>query len=402
MKHIRTIRKYLLMGFTAFNCILLQSVCSAADHNDPNAINSIFSDIPVSAADLYDLFGFPSDDKTGGEKVVVALTFASIPTTGVFDTDMLYKLNFDPDPRAGPTLKEDPTLEALLNYAEIVKDKYLKQKAAEIRVTFNKDNKAKVNFIDFPGGNFSKVVDTNTVVTIESPDGNSIKTFIGGRDDAFFNDLPGFFRSINYAPQFYHVPHAMKDKRELEIPKTLLELEGNKLFNFDKNNPLHGQGVKTDLPTGSLTWRGNRFLKDEKGNFRFVYSGKDAQAGRNVNAIVFEIPLKFITQSPKQERIVRTWGESWVLKASSKIDTLPDKESYAFFGQAWAELPSSPESGFNDDIANYKRVDLDGVPFLDAALNEREDERQLANNINAIMSYDLLIWVGVLGLPSAP
>lgn len=387
MKHIRTIRKYLLIGFTAFNCILLQSVCSAADHNDPNAINSIFSDIPVSAADLYDLFGFPSDDKTGGEKVVVALTFASIPTTGVFDTDMLYKLNFDPDRRAGLALKEEHTLEALLNYAEVVKDKYRKQKAAEIRVTFNKDNKAKVNFIDFPGGNFSKVVDTNTVVTIESPDGNSIKTFIGGRDDAFFNDLPGFFRSINYAPQFYHVPHAMKDKRELEIPKTLLELEGNKLFNFDKNNPLHGQGVKTDLPTGSLTWRGNRFLKDEKGNFRFVYSGKDAQAGRNVNAIVFEIPLKFITQSPKQERIVRTWGESWVLKASSKIDTLPDKESYAFFGQAWAGLPSSPESGFNDDIANYKRVDVDGVPFLDAALNEREDERQLANNIKFARHY---------------
>jgi hypothetical protein len=30
-----------------------------ADHNDPNAVNSIFSDIDVSAADLYDIFGFP-------------------------------------------------------------------------------------------------------------------------------------------------------------------------------------------------------------------------------------------------------------------------------------------------------------------------------------------------------
>jgi hypothetical protein len=52
---------------------------SMADHNDPNAVNSIFSDIDVSAADLYDLFGFPSDDTTGGEKVVIALTFASVP-----------------------------------------------------------------------------------------------------------------------------------------------------------------------------------------------------------------------------------------------------------------------------------------------------------------------------------
>ena len=36
-----------------------------ADHNDPNAVNSIFSDIDVSAADLYDIFGFPGDDRTG-------------------------------------------------------------------------------------------------------------------------------------------------------------------------------------------------------------------------------------------------------------------------------------------------------------------------------------------------
>jgi hypothetical protein len=45
---------------------------TTADHNDPNAVNSIFSDIDVSAADLHDLFGFPSDATTGGEKVVMA------------------------------------------------------------------------------------------------------------------------------------------------------------------------------------------------------------------------------------------------------------------------------------------------------------------------------------------
>jgi hypothetical protein len=54
-----------------------------------------------------------------------------------------------------------------------------------------------------------------------------------GRDDAFFNDLPGFFRSINYAPQFNHVPHTVQDVRELKTPKTFLELEGNDLFNYD-------------------------------------------------------------------------------------------------------------------------------------------------------------------------
>ena len=67
-----------------------------ADHNDPNAVNSIFSDIDVSAADLYDFFGFPSADTDGGEKVVIALTFASMPHTGVFDTDMLYRIHIAP------------------------------------------------------------------------------------------------------------------------------------------------------------------------------------------------------------------------------------------------------------------------------------------------------------------
>ncbi len=37
-------------------------VSTPADHNDPNAINSIFADVPVNGADLYDLFGFPVDN----------------------------------------------------------------------------------------------------------------------------------------------------------------------------------------------------------------------------------------------------------------------------------------------------------------------------------------------------
>jgi hypothetical protein len=60
-----------------------------ADHNDPNAVNSIFSDIDVSAADLYDIFGFPSDDTSPDEKVVIALTFAAVPHTGQVATRFL-------------------------------------------------------------------------------------------------------------------------------------------------------------------------------------------------------------------------------------------------------------------------------------------------------------------------
>jgi len=276
------------LSLAALNFLLVAGVCSAADHNDPNAINSIFADIKRSPADLYDLFGFPSDDKADGEKVVVALTFAAIPQAGVLDNDLLYRLLFDPNPRIGLSMGDKDTLAAVLNYAEAAGKKYLNLNPSEVRVTFNKNNQAKVDFFNFPGGDFSQVIDLNKVVEIKTTNGNTIKTFIGGRDDAFFNDLPGFFRSINYAPQYYKVPHAMEDLRELPIPKTLIELEGNTLFNADPNNPEWGITVKKDLPQGSLAWKGDKFLKDENGNFHFVYSGKDAQAGKNINAIVLE------------------------------------------------------------------------------------------------------------------
>lgn len=371
----------LIFFLAAVNSLLLLDYPFAADHNDPNAVNSIFSDIDVSAADLYDLFGWPSDDTSGGEKVVLALTFASVPKAGVFDTDMLYRVKIYANERAVPPLKDDRSLESLLKYFDAVKDKYLHLKAAEVRVKVGQDGRAKVDFIDFPGGSFSQTIDTNKAVTVQSADGASIKVFVGGRDDAFFNDLPGFFRSINYAPQFYHVPHMLTDVRELPIPKTLIELEGNKLFNFDPQNPKHGQGVKLDLPKGPLTWSGKGYFKDRNGNYRFVYSGKDAQAGQNINAIILEIPLGFITRSPKTDRIVNAWGESWVLKASHKVATIPD-DRRPLMERISGSLKGlfSSQTGFEAELARYKLVDTDGQAFADAALNEREDERQIGGN----------------------
>src|SRR5262249_8093411 len=107
-----------------------------ADHNDPNAVNSIFSDIDVSAADLYDIFGFPGDDRAGPEKVVIALTFAAVPQTGVFDADILYRILIAPDQRIARTSGGDTSLAGLLAYLEGVKEKYLKiLKPSEVRVT---------------------------------------------------------------------------------------------------------------------------------------------------------------------------------------------------------------------------------------------------------------------------
>jgi hypothetical protein len=348
-----------------------------ADHNDPNAVNSIFSDVDVSAADLYDLFGYPSDDKTGGEKVVIALTFAAVPKAGILDGDLLYRIQIHASPRAAWKDGDGYTLEALLTYVDAIKEKYLGNlKTSEIRVHVDEQQRAVVRFFDFPGaGSFSTVLETNKVHDVPTPDGHSLKIFIGGRDDAFFNDLTGFFRSINYAPQFYHVPHTMTDLRELPIPKTLLELEGNHLFNYDPAEPLLGRGVKKNLPPGPYTWGGDKFKKDENGNFRFVYSGKDAQAGKNINAIILEVPIEFLTKAPDENRIVNMWGESWVRKAANKVEGIPDHP--VLLEHPWALLDSSK---LDDELKQYKLVDTDGQPFADAALSERENNRQLGAN----------------------
>ena len=348
-----------------------------ADHNDPNAVNSIFSDIDVSAADLYDLFGFPSPDTAGGEKVVIALTFASVPAAGLFDTDMLYRIMISPDPRVVGLSQSEHSLKGLLRYFDGIKEKFLgPSKASEIRVTVTEGQCAVVKFINFPCGSFTTAIDTQKEVVINTPDGHAIKAYLGGRDDAFFNDLTGFFRSINYAPQFYRVPHTMTGSRELPIPKTLIELEGNHLFNRDPNDPDWGyHGNKRELPPGPYTWNGNSFAKDANGNYRFVYDGRDCQAGININALIFEIPLAFITSAPEYNRIVNTWGESWVLKAADKIETIPD---HPF----WLENPISLLGSLklDEELKKYKLVDTDGQPFADAALSEREDNRQLGAN----------------------
>lgn len=386
--------------------VLLVSIpLFAADHNDPNSVNSIFSDVNVSAADLYDMFGWPSAD---GRNVILALTFASVPKAGVFDTDMLYRVHINANPRpAPPAPGEDWSLDKLLAYSDAVKDKYLHLKGAEVRVRVDEKQVAHVDFINFPSGTFSQSIAMNQPVTVKAPNGTPIQVYVGGRDDAFFNDLPGFFRSINYGPQFYHVPlSASKDLREFQIPKTLLELEGNKLFNDDPNDPNWGHpgGQKRDLPAGPYSFTPTRFAKDANGNYKFVYSGKDAQAGRNINTVILEIPHGFITTDPARDRIVNAWGESMVLKAAHKIETIPDNPHEGVVGGigSWFHrMFGSKPDPFEQQAAMYKRVDTDGLPFADAALSEREDNRQLGAN-NIILAPTFVMRFGHVGWGFGP
>ena len=374
----------------------------AADHNDPNAINSIFSDVPLSAADLYDIFGFPADNTGGEERVVIALTFAAAPKTGQFDKDILYRVRMYPGTRPVHPQGEDQSLDTMLGYVKDATQKYLHAHPAEVRVRTQADGRALVRFIGFQGGDFDKVIDFNRVTPVASKDGKALQVYLGGRDDAFFNDLPGFFRSINYAPQFYHVPRAEKKLRELPIPKTLIELEDNPLFNYDPQHPNLGTSEKTNLPPGPYEWKGKRFKKDANGNFRFAYSGKDAQAGRNVNAIIVEMPLSFITRAPTRERIVNAWGESWVAKASTRIPLSGDADGCCFSG-AWTWVKSwfSSAPPPDEELESYRIVDTDGVPFADAGLNERADAAQLGAD-NEILGRNFVRRLGHLGWGFGP
>src|SRR6185369_4777745 len=125
--------------------------------------------------------------------------------------------------------------------------------------------------------------------------------------------------------------------------------------------------------------------------------------GRNVNAIIVEAPLTFLTKSPKRDRIVNSWGESWVLKASSKIETIPDNPSRSIFGRiaAWFRRLFHHPDDLSRELGNYKLVDTDGVPFADAALSEREDDRQLGAN-NLILGRHFVTRLGHLGWGFGP
>src|SRR5439155_16161308 len=115
-----TLRRIVCVCFilcvAALSGTMLLNWSPAADHNDPNAANSIFSDIEVSAADLYDLFGWPADDTSRGERVILALTFASVPATGKLDPDLLYRVRVYTAPRASIELTEGAGVEALLRH----------------------------------------------------------------------------------------------------------------------------------------------------------------------------------------------------------------------------------------------------------------------------------------------
>lgn len=61
------------LSITTLTLALMAFNAYAVDHNDPNRVNAMFSNVPVQATDIYGAFGWPSDSnkRLDKEKFIV-------------------------------------------------------------------------------------------------------------------------------------------------------------------------------------------------------------------------------------------------------------------------------------------------------------------------------------------
>ena len=140
-----------------------------------------------------------------------------------------------------------------------------------------------------------------------------------------------------------------------------------------------GRGVKLDLPPGPLDLdAATASRRMRKGNYRFVYSGKDAQAGQERQRDHRRDPARVSSRAtpderPDRQRLGRELGPARPPTRSPPFPTAAE------LARASART-ARPRCKFEEELKQYKLVDTDGQPFADAALNEREDNRQLGAN----------------------
>ena len=120
-----------------------------ADHNDPNSVNSIFSDVEASPADLYDMFGFPAAEP---DTVVIASTFAAFPAAGTLDPDLLYRMRVHARERSAGW-EGGFELSDLLHYVDGVKDRFASVfQPGDVRAWVDEAQTAHLTLRGFPGG----------------------------------------------------------------------------------------------------------------------------------------------------------------------------------------------------------------------------------------------------------
>ncbi len=312
----------------------------ATDHNEPELVSAFYSDRDGSGADVYGLFGYPTDD---GSALNIILTLAPVPKSGTFDVNSVHRvflvpaktveLNADAflsefkNPNEGASLFRAITdlnpFDVLIkspsrltsfekhiikpiaeNISKLMKLglkgnnlPFGQSEFPEILARYSQDGTwAKIEFRNFLLGTGTE---TGTASVIAKSNGNEtdsaklkmyethgIRTFVGGRDDPFFSDIAGFFRSINFAAALKpNEDFTWKGDISYREKRWAKELNGKRKRLLDRNP--HHEGV---------------------------YDAKDWREGNNINALVFQIPLDRLLVNRKDERLVYVWAEGYLTK----------------------------------------------------------------------------------------
>jgi len=359
--------------------LAMSSLALATDHNEPNAVNGIFENLTSDAGDLYGLFGFPA--KTAEDTVTSIMTFAPADGTGIFNPNVIYRIHMDADKRIDKSDLEDIQRTALIPGlgAKVILDKILaltklhgvRAKHPQIYVTYREVNSRWV--ADYYLVNFKLPNGVgNTYVPSGAPTGDTmsiyvlrdvptasvfedkkigIKLYSGGNDDAFFTDLGGFFRSINYSPYFKNENFGASDYRKKDADRNYEDLRKQKSFCAIDDSRKHCYEEKDRYGEGVKRYG--------------VYTGRDDRAGYNVNAIAVEIPLKLITDDSPQNRIVHLWGDSH----RKTLDADRNEKTTNLINRI--EKAVLVKDG---KVPGYELIDTLGLPFVDTVLGERKLE----------------------------
>ena len=357
---------------------VLSTPLLATDHNEPDYLNSIFKDVKPDASDLYGVFGYPQDG-SDGKRVVALMTFAPAPAAGKFDKEVVHRMLMVPASRLDvPDITEianaasDPmgTFQRVMDVinkdvGEVGRNLTISLRngnMTEFRIKYGKNkagaDAARVTIfsphLQVDNKPVTIEVEANKVTTYNTQYGD-IKIFIGGRDDPFFTDLGGFFRSINYLPAL-EAP-GTKGPNHCFPQEQAGSEKGSLCPNFSVNTqPREANRVKSVV----ILDQNGEFAREPDNKLRGVYSGTDSRANLNANAIAIEFPTAVVVPDNNPSlRQIRIWGEGYRRKPGGYLVKVPaSRWVYLPTGQLSCSFPNL-DNQFHDISSLYLRFNAD-------------------------------------------
>ena len=307
---------------------------------------------------------------------------------------MLYRLQVNPHARSVRPVGDDWSLAALTRLLRrgARTATSASGEAAEIRVTVDAGGTATVRFAGFPGGDF----------TAQRP------------DERGHRDPDAVRRGDHRLPR-------RPGRRLLQRPARLLPLDQLRAAVLRRAAGAAGRPRAADpedaarargqhpvqlrprqpaarprrqarpAPPARYTWEGDSFAKDADGNYRFVYSGEDAQAGINVNAIILEVPLSVPHRAARRRSGSSTSGA----RAGCARLRRRSRPSRTTRSGRRTRSPCCAAAGWTTSCRRYKLVDTVG-----SAVRRRRPQR--ARGQPAAGRQQLLARARVRPAPGAP